>query len=110
MFFRFAFAVVLVVLVALSGAAIETYSLELRRRVAQQQYQLDVLAERHTRLRLEAQQLGAPTRWLDPLQQGALPLRQPKQPVRAERRATPLMNWTQSPLLPEPPPDEVPRP
>jgi hypothetical protein len=94
MVFRFAAAVVLVVVVALTGAILEKSNLALRRRVSQQQYRLDELREQHSELRGQAQALGAPARWLDPLEQGRLSLQRPRQPVRAESRATPLLNWT----------------
>jgi hypothetical protein len=94
MVFRFAAAVVLVVVVALVGAVLEKSNLALRRRVSQQQYRLDELREQYSQLRGEAQSLGAPVRWLDPLEQGRLSLQRPRQPVRAETHATPLLNWT----------------
>jgi hypothetical protein len=94
MIFRFSAAVVLVVLVALAGAVLEKSNLAQRRRVSQQQYRLEELREQHSQLRWEAQRLGAPTRWLEPLEQGRLSLLRPRSPVRAEVRTTPLLNWT----------------
>jgi type II secretory pathway component PulJ len=94
MVFRFTAAVVLVALVALAGAVLEKSNLALRRRVSQQQYRLDELREQYSQLRSDAQRLGAPSRWLDPLEQGRLALQRPQQPVRAATRATPLLNWT----------------
>jgi len=93
MAFRFAAAVVLVVVVALTSAVMEKSNLAQRRRVSQQQYRLDELREQYSQLRSEAQRLGAPARWLDPLEQGRLSLQRPRQPMRAASRATPLLNW-----------------
>ncbi len=94
MFFRFACAMALVVLISLAGAVLDKEALALRRRVSQQQYQLDVLLERHARLRTEAQRRGTPTRWLDELEQGHLPLARFNEPVRPRQPKTPLLNWT----------------
>lgn len=94
MIFRFVAAVCLVLLVALAGAVVEKSNLSWRRRVSQQQYQLEELVERYARLRMEAQKLGAPMRWLEPLERGQLPLQRPSQPVRSETRLTPLTRWT----------------
>jgi hypothetical protein len=62
MVFRFGCALVLVVLVAMAGIALEKRSLELRRSLARQQYRLEVLEDLHARLRLKTQELGAPGR------------------------------------------------
>jgi hypothetical protein len=94
MFFRFACAMSLVVLISLAGAVLETESLALRRRVSQQQYQLDMLREKESRLRTVAQQKGTPTRWLDELGRGELALERIAQPQRPRQPRTPLMNWT----------------
>jgi hypothetical protein len=97
MVFRFIAAVVLVVLVSLTGAVLEKSNLAQRRRLSQQEYRLAELREEYSHLRSEAQRLGAPARWLDPLERGQLSLRRPQQPIRAELRATPLMNWMAPP-------------
>jgi len=65
MFFRFASALVLVVLISLAGTALEKRSLELRRIVSRQQYRLEILLEKHAGNRVLAQQLGAPSRLID---------------------------------------------
>lgn len=65
MFFRFAAALVLVVLISLAGTALEKRNLELRRSVSHQQYRLDVLLQRYAAHRVQAQQLGAPVRTID---------------------------------------------
>jgi hypothetical protein len=94
MFFRFAMALALVVLISLIGAGMETETFALRRRVGQQQFRLDVLTDRLTALRLEAQRLGTPARNLEPLEAGRMPLQRLAQPMRPARSGTPLMNWT----------------
>jgi hypothetical protein len=94
MFFRFAMGLALAVVVSLIGAGLEKETLALRRRVGQQQFRLDVLADRLTALRLEAQRLGTPARHLEPLEAGRLPIQRLAQPVRPMRTGTPLMNWT----------------
>lgn len=94
MFFRFACAMGLVVLISLMGAALDKETLVLRRRISQQQYQRDLLAERQARLRLMAQRQGTPTRWLDQMERGDLPLQRIATPLRERTAATPLLNWT----------------
>ncbi len=65
MYFRFGFAVILIVVVSIAGIALEKRSLELRRDVSHQQYQLDVMRDELSESQFHAQQLGAPTRMLD---------------------------------------------
>lgn len=94
MFFRFGAAIALVVAVALTGTAIESRSLGLRRALSHQRYQLDVLVERQARLRVAAQRAGAPAQLIEPLEQGRLHLLPPESPQRKTPRNTPLMNWS----------------
>ena len=63
MFFRFAAALSLVVLISMTGVVLEKRTLELRRQVSLQSYQTELLVEQHVRLRLETQRLTAPSRW-----------------------------------------------
>lgn len=110
MFFRFACAMALVVLISLIGAALDKEALVLRRRVSQQQYQLDLLLEQHHRLRMQAQQRGTPIRWLNDLEQGRLPLERIARPQRLRPPQTPLLNWTSRPetsAAPDAVPNEV---
>lgn len=65
MFFRFAAALVVVVLISLAGTALEKRNLELRRSVSHQQYRLDVLLQKYAAHRVQAQQLGAPVRTVE---------------------------------------------
>ena len=60
-YFRFAAALLLVVLVSMAGVRLEKQSLELRRAVTVQYYQTDLLLEMLVRLRLETQRLTAPS-------------------------------------------------
>lgn len=61
MFFRFAAALVLVVLVSMTSVVIEKRTLELRRQISLQYYQTDLMIELQVQLRLEAQKLLAPS-------------------------------------------------
>lgn len=97
MFFRFICGMALVVLISLMGVVLDKEVLTLRRRISQQQYQLDDLLEQQARLRLQAQQRGTPTRWLDALEQGKIPLQRLAQPARPRSPQTPLLNWTMRP-------------
>lgn len=93
MYFRFGSAVVVVVLISLAGTALEKRSLELRREIGRQHYRMEVLRERHARLRLRTQQLGAPVRMLDSLESGRLRLARPERPAETAPRRTPLLKW-----------------
>ncbi len=61
MFFRFAAALLLIVLVSMAGVMLEKQILDLRRAVSRQYYQTDLLIELHVKLRLETQQLTSPS-------------------------------------------------
>jgi hypothetical protein len=69
MYFRFGSALVLVFLMSVGGIAIEKQCLALRRAVIRQQYRREILADEYARLRLETQQLGAPIRLIETLEQ-----------------------------------------
>lgn len=92
MFFRFGAAVVLVVLISLLGVALEKENLELKRSVSRQQFQLDVLRNEHAEMRLRTQQLGAPARIVEALEQGRMPVRKAEKPAVAPRHM-PLLQW-----------------
>ncbi len=64
MSFRFLAAMVLVVAVSLAGTTLEKQTLSLRRRVSQQQYQLDELEQRLTKLRLATHERRTANRML----------------------------------------------
>jgi hypothetical protein len=93
MYFRFGSALFLVVLVAMAGVALEKQTLELRRRVSRQHYQMDALQDAYARARLQTQQLGAPKRVIDGLEAGKSDLNAPAGPVADEESPTPLLNW-----------------
>ena len=96
MYFRFGSAIVLVVLIGLWGTSLEKESLELRRRVSRQQFQRDALEDAHARLRLRAQEYGAPPRVIAALEAGGLKP-QPATEVADERPPSriPLLRWQQ---------------
>ena len=75
MFFRFAAALMLVVAVSMAQIRLEKQSLMLRRSVSRQYYQMDELLELHAQLRLDIQQLSAPSHFLA---ESALPLESAK--------------------------------
>lgn len=77
---RFFAALILVVAVAVAGVAIEQRSLRYRQAISLDQHRLEVLDEEFARLRLEVSRLGAPTRILAQLRQGAWSLEEPKRP------------------------------
>lgn len=62
MLFRFIWAVALAAGVSLAGASIEKQCVALRRELAAQAFQRDVLDEHHARLKLEFHRLAAPSR------------------------------------------------
>jgi hypothetical protein len=74
MYFRFGAAVVLAVLVAVSGIAIEKRCLMLRRALSRDRYRYEVLCDLYARQRLVTQQLGAPARLLEALEGADKPI------------------------------------
>jgi hypothetical protein len=70
MYFRFGAAVVLAVLVAVAGIAIEKRCLALRRALTREHYRYEVLRDLYARQRLQTQQLGAPARLFELLESG----------------------------------------
>ena len=68
MFFRFGSAIFLAVLVAMCGVLLEKRTLNLRRDVTRQYYRTDMLLESYARLRLRTQQLAAPTRVIESIE------------------------------------------
>jgi hypothetical protein len=95
MYFRFGCILCLAVAVSVVGVAVEKAVLELRRDVSRQHYRLDVLHEEHARLRLRTQQLGAPRRIIDSIDDGEIPLKRPKDRDAATPAPTarPLLRW-----------------
>jgi len=72
MFYRFGGALVLLVIIALGGIAIEKQNLTLRRAVSHQKFRQEVLMEEHAVHRLKAQQLGAPGRLMNDLDEAEM--------------------------------------
>jgi hypothetical protein len=72
MFFRFGATLVLLVLIALGGIAVEKRNLDLRRAASHQHFRQDVLLEEHAKYRLKAQQLGAPGQLIDDLHEAEM--------------------------------------
>jgi hypothetical protein len=102
MFFRFGSAVCVVVLISLVGIAIEKRSLDLRRDLSRQHYQMDVLRDQHARLRLKSQELAGIERLFETVEQAGSGLTLPQKPPEAastsksaERRPVPLLFWRQ---------------
>ncbi|MBI5759676.1 MAG: hypothetical protein HZA46_14250 [Planctomycetales bacterium] len=87
MFFRFGGAIVLAVLISLTGVGLEKRNLELRRAVSQQEYQRELLVERQARVRAETQKLGAPPRLLEALEAGKLRMREVEQPIMPKSKS-----------------------
>lgn len=97
MFFRFCAATLLIVLISLAGVALGSRNLELRRSLSRQHYQLDLLLERHARLRLQTQRSGAPPRLLERVQAGQLPQPAASPRAAAEKDRPPLLWWRSPP-------------
>ena len=72
MFYRLGGALVLLVIIALGGIAIEKQNLTLRRAVSHQKFRQEVLMEEHAVHRLKAQQLGAPERLMNDLDEAEM--------------------------------------
>jgi hypothetical protein len=68
MYFRFGAALVLAVLVAVSGIAIEKRCLMMRRALSREHYRYEVVRDLHARQHLLTQQLGAPARLFEALE------------------------------------------
>ena len=88
MFYRFGGALVLLVIIALSGIALEKRNLTLRRSVSHQKFRQDVLMEEHAVYRLKAQKMGAPGRLMDDLDEAEMRRphgRPPAPPIKFKR-------------------------
>lgn len=88
MYFRFGAALFLVVSISLLGIAIEKQNLTLRRELSRQHYRMDVLQDRHVRLRLQSQRLSAVEILFDTIEhkdsgliQRRIPRHQPPKPA-----------------------------
>lgn len=83
MYFRFGATLVLVVIVSLVGVALEKQSLSYRRAISQQRFRMDVLVEQYARMRLHAQQLGAPARTIKSLEDQGGEVKKPSRAAQA---------------------------
>ena len=93
MYFRFGSAVVLVTLVSVAGVAIEKHCLALRRAITRQHYRQDALSDQFGRLRLQTQQLGAPARLLEVLENRRLDGATPEKPDEASTPRGTFLAW-----------------
>jgi len=108
MFFRFAAALMLVVSVSMAQIGLEKQSLRLRRSVSRQYYQMDELLELHAQLRLDIQQLSAPSHFLAGSNLPSPPAKPSRvlneHPAAAVRQAVPtrlpLLRW-ERPVRPD---------
>ncbi len=69
MFFRFLCCVALVVGISVAGVALEKESLETRRKISRQHYRMEVLRESYAKMRLRVQELGAPQKLIESLEE-----------------------------------------
>lgn len=93
MFVRFQGAILIVAVVAIGGSALEGAALDRRRAIGRQHYRLDASRERVARLRLRAEELGAPSRLRQPEETGRLDLNPPAAPRTEATPSTPLLRW-----------------
>ncbi|MEO2035037.1 MAG: hypothetical protein ABGZ35_23400 [Planctomycetaceae bacterium] len=108
MFFRFAAALMLVVAISMIQVGLEKQSLTLRRSVSRQYYQMDELLELHAQLRLDIQQLSAPSHFLaesaagqSPSSSSGKPTTRPQSGHRSTAPARlPLLRW-ERPVRPD---------
>ncbi len=92
MVFRFVGSLTLIVCIALVGVALEKENLSLHREISRQHYRTDILREDYARLRLKSQELGAPTKMLEDLESGRIPVKTPDQVADGPRKM-PLLEW-----------------
>ncbi len=93
MYFRFLCCVALIVLIALSGVALEKKTLETRRNISQQHYRMEILRESHAKMRLRVQELGAPQKLIESVEKGELPVRRLERPETSQAKRMPLLHW-----------------
>lgn len=87
MYFRFASALLLAVLISLAGTNLEKQNLKLRHAVSRQHFRKEALLDLYAFQRLAAQQSGAPQRLIDKLDQDYAAADLPSAaPVKADRK------------------------
>jgi hypothetical protein len=87
MYFRFGLALIIVISISVAGVRIENENLRLKQQIARQQSRRDLLVEKIASARVESQQLGAPPRLLQAIEDGRIVLPAPQsssQLVRTE--------------------------
>ena len=104
-FFRFAAALILVVLISMVGIGLEKQTLEMKRAVSRQYFQKDLLLELHAKQRLRIQQLTAPSQLSDLQNHSTMPADRESYPdvknseagLRSHRHSArprlPLLRW-----------------
>lgn len=104
-FFRFTAALLLAVLVSITGIALEKETLQLKRAVSRQYFQIDLLLEIHAQLRLSVQEKTAPAQLAAIRQRTHLTnersvARNESEPASnpVQRKALPLLRWKQPSL------------
>jgi len=93
MLFRFGSAIFLAVAISLIGIGLEKESLELKRQVSRQHYQLEVLINAHAKMKLATQQAGSPGQVLNSIERGELDVKSNQRPASTNRREMPLLQW-----------------
>ena len=93
MYFRFASLMIIAVSVAMAGVELEKRMLVLRRELSRQHFRSEVLLEQHARLRLRAEQLAAPHRLLQTLEEADRELSTPEVPSVGRSEQLPLLLW-----------------
>lgn len=97
MYFRFAVALILIILISVAGIGVEKRCLALRRTVSRQRFRYEALCELSTRLRLKTQQLGAPARLYAELKSRPQDLDFPERPREAASGSTSNPTFSGSP-------------
>jgi hypothetical protein len=100
MYFRFLCCVAVVVLIALAGVALEKKTLETRRNISRQHYRMEILRESYAKMRLRVQELGAPEKLIESVENGELPVRRPDKPETSDAKRMPLLHWDTDPTQP----------
>ena len=85
MYFRFGVALAIVIAVSICGVIIEKENLRLQHQITQQQFRQDRLVQQIASARVESQQLGAPPRLLQAVEDGRIVLPTPKTPSQVVR-------------------------
>lgn len=93
MFFRFLCAVALIVLISLAGVGLEKESLETRRKISKQHYQMEILRESFAKMRLRVQELGAPEKLIESVEEGKILVRPPEKSQTTQTERIPLLHW-----------------